>query len=1274
MNDKKRIVAILGMDQYNRRVWQDVRQSLSDVAELEEWSDLDLEQQNQDLAKALEKADCLFLTLIQFKHQSDWLQECVNKSKIKTIFSYESMPEVMGMTKVGTYNPNAEGGGMPDIVKKVAKLLVKGRDEDALYGYVKLLKIMRTMLPLIPKKAKDFKNWMLVYSYWLHPTAENLTNMFRLILKEYFEVNVKVKSVEEVPTMGFYHPDAEDYFADAAHYNKWQKKRLTSAKNNPKTAPHIGLLFFRKHLLQEKAYIDNTIHALENAGLYVLPVFVMGVEGHVVVRDWFTKEKLDLLINMMGFGLIGGPAGSTTPGTSAEARDEILSALDVPYIVAQPLFIQDMESWKQHGVTPLQSAMLYSMPEMDGAICPLVLGAGHNGRITSVPDRLNRLATLAKGWTNLRRKANSEKKLAFVVYDYPPGLGRKASAALLDVPKSLLEILRKLKSEGYYVGNLPETSEDLYNMLNQATDFQTQYNSSDAICVSKEDFELLTSDNERELINTRWESFPGDIAPAAEDKVYIGGITFGNVYIGVQPRLGVQGDPMRLLFDKENCPHHQYMAFYRWISRKFQADCTIHMGMHGTVEWMPGLQLGLTSECWPDALLGETPHVYLYPVNNPSEANIAKRRGYATMISHAVPPLSRAGLYKELPALKDMINDYRERGLGEAETSNPEIEEAITEKVAQLNLNDDCPRIDGESFADYLSRLYMYLMDLENRLISSEMHVFGNTVPVEEQITTVVETLKLRGNGHSLPSIFLKSLEEGAKYQGYTELAATARQGDQSAMVLREKVDDACKTFVEACIFDRKHPREIFNKLTDQVTISEDMAKHLDDSLHTGREMVRSMKNNTGEMDSLINTLQGQYLPAGPGGDLIRDGLNILPTGRNIHSIDPWRIPSEVANTRGSQIADTIIERHLAESGGEYPETIAQVLWGLDTIKTKGESVAIVIKLIGAKPAYDAQGKISHYELIPLDKLKRPRIDVLMQVSSIFRDNFGNLLDLLDRLVVSAAKADEPHEMNFIKKHVDEAMAEGKSFESATSRIFTQAQGNYGSFVDEMVEDSSWESEEDLDNMFIRRTSFAYGGNRNGAQETDILKGLMGTVDRVVQQVDSAEFGISDIDRYFSSSGSLQLSARMHNKKGTGVKLNYVESFTADVKVDDVDKTLRVEYRSKLLNPKWYESMISQGHSGATEISNRFTYMLGWDAVSKSVDDWVYEKAAETYAFDPKMREKLSKANPEAMKNIVGRMLEASGRGMWQADQDTIDKLQEIYSDLEDKLEGIEVN
>ncbi len=1271
MGGLKKIVAVLGMEQYSRRVWNDVKSQMNDQAVVCQYTDIDLENKNPQLQEDLLNADCVFSSMINFREQAEWFKENIEKANVQTVFVFESMPEAMELTKVGDYVVKGSGGGMPDMVKKVAKLLVKGRDEDSLYGYVKLLKIMRTMLPLIPKKAKDFKNWMHVYSYWTNPSPDNIVNMFRLILNEYFEEKFKVEPVVDIPNMGLYHPDNEELFKDANQYNKWSKKRIKSTGIDPKKAAKVGLLFFRKHLLQEKTYIDNTIRAYEKHGLYVYPIFVMGVEGHVVVRDWLTKEKIDLLVNMMGFGLVGGPAGSTKPGTSADARAEILGNLDVPYMVAQPLFMQNFDSWNEVGVAPMQTTITYSLPEMDGAINPIVLGALNEGKIETVPDRLDRLVHLSKKWTDLRKKPNKDKKLALIVYDYPPGLGKKASAALLDVPTTVLEILKQLEKESYYTGEYPESAEELLKQLDFATDHQQQINEQNALCATKEDYNLLTSERERERIEERWGAFPGDIVPMGDDKLFLGGIQFGNVFVGVQPRLGVHGDPMRLIFDKENTPHHQYISFYRWLSRIYDADAMIHVGMHGSVEWMPGLQLGLTGKCWPDALCGELPHMYIYPVNNPSEANMAKRRGLATMISHAIPPLARSGLYKELPAFKEMIDDYRERGLDK--TADAETQEALYEKVQQLNLNDDCPKVQGESFTDYISRLYTYLRELENRLISNSLHVFGKAAPVDSQIITVTETLKVRGNGHALPSIFLRTYEGGAAYQNsYTVLAAHSRKGEKNAIELREKIDEACKEFVEKTIFQKEHPKGVFQKLTNNAQVDEEMIKGIDQALREGRQVVKALEDNTAEINALMHVLKGGYIPAGPGGDIIRDGSSVLPTGRNIHAIDPWRIPSEAAFARGTQIADSLIKKHLEENDGKYPETIAQVLWGLDTIKTKGEAVAVIIRLVGAKPDYDAQGKISRYVLIPLESLGRPRVDVVMQLSPVFRDTFGILMDHLDRLVKDAAGADEPHDMNYIKKHVDEAVANGAEFESATARQFTQAPGAYGTYVDDMVEDSAWESEEDLDNVFIRRNAFAYGGKRHGVKETDVLKGLMGTVDRVVHQVDSVEFGISDIDHYFSSSGSLQLSAKRHNPNAKDVKLNYVESFTADVKIDDVDKALRVEYRTKLLNPKWYDGMMEHGHSGAAEISNRFTYMLGWDAVTKSVDDWVYKKAADTYAFDPKMREKLMKANPQAMKNIVGRLLEANGRGMWEADQDTIDKLQDLYADLEDRLEGIE--
>jgi len=1272
MSNRRKIVAIVGLEQYNAGLWKKIKGLLSSEADLTQLSDVDLEKQNPEAAAAIHEADCVFMSMINFKEQIDWFKLQLDQStNDKTLFVFESMPEAMALTRVGSYSVGDGKAGMPDMVKKIANMLVKGRDEDALYGYMKLMKIMRTILPLVPNKAKDFKNWLLVYSYWMQPTADNIANMFRLILREYFNERVTVGAIVDVPNMGLYHPDAPAYFKDVKSYKSWLKKRGINIDKGQK----IALLFFRKHLLQEKTYIDNTIRTLEKRGIHLFPAFVTGVEGHVLVRDWLIKEEIDLLVNMMGFGLVGGPAGSTKPGTAAEARHEIMSKLDVPYIVAQPLLTQGFESWHELGVSPMQMTFTYAIPEMDGAISPVILGALQDGKIETVPERLDRLAGLVSQWLRLRATANRDKKVAFIVYDYPPGLGKKASAALLDVPRTLFAALQRLKKEGYNVGQLPESSDALFNALDKATDHQIQQNRPDALKVSYDTFKQLTSSRERERIEDRWQKFPGEIVPIGDQDVFVGGIRFGNIFIGVQPRIGMQGDPMRLLFDKENTPHHQYIAFYRWISREFKAHAMVHVGMHGSVEWMPGLQTGLTGDCWPDALLGEVPHIYIYPVNNPSESTIAKRRGLATMVSHVVPPLSRAGLYKELPALKDLLVDFRERYLTASSEGSGEgsgIEEAIMQKAELLNLTDDCPRRESEGFGDFVSRLYIYIAELENRLISNSLHVFGEASPLDSQVITITETLKNRGeDGKTLPYILMTSSGKNGHYNSYEDLTTLSRKGDEEAIRLREWVENACRNFVQQVFFDRKNVALVFSSITGGTKLPAQYMSFIDQLTQDGAKLLYALRDNTGEMESLMRVLEGRYIASGPGGDLVRDGINVLPSGRNIHSIDPWRIPSVMAFKRGTLIADSIVKRHLEENDGHYPETVAQVLWGLDTIKTKGEAVAVVIRLLGGEPAYDAFGKISHYSLVPLEKLGRPRIDVLMQLSPIFRDAFGLLMDQLDRLIKAAATADEPVEMNYVKKHVDEALASGAEFNSATSRQFTQAPGAYGTYVDDMVEDSAWETENDLDDLFIRRNSSAYGGGRKGEKETEILQKLLGSVDRVVHQVDSTEFGISDIDHYFSSSGSLQLAARRRNTKNDNIKLNYVESFTSDIKVDDAEKSLRIEYRSKLLNPKWFEGMLKHGHSGAGEISNRVTYMLGWDAVTKSVDDWVYKKTAETYALDPQMRERLATLNPQAIKNIVGRMLEAHGRGMWKADQNMIDELQEIYADLEDRLEGL---
>ncbi len=1276
MNAKPHIVAVLGMEHYNEALWREVREQLEPDAKLSRFTEKDLQKQSPEAAQAIREADCVFMTMLNFKSETDWLREQVQQSRAKTVFAFESMPEVMQLTKVGDYNM-AGKAGMPEGMKKVARMLVGGREEDTLYGFTKLMKFTRVMMRFIPERMHDFKNWMQVNIYWNQPEANNIVNMFRFILREYFNGTARVEPASDVPLMGLYHPDAPDLFHDVKAFRRWRDRR-----GKPQSAAGtIGLLFFRKHLLQDRGYITDVLRALEARKLYVYPVFVAGIESHVAVRDWLAKEHLDALVSTIGFALVGGPAGSTKPGQAAAIANEILTKLNAPYIVTQPLYVQDYKDWHEHGVGPMQSTILYSVPEMDGAISPVVLGALKDGRYVADPDRLARLSDLTARWVALRRKKNAEKRIAVVAYDFPPGAGKKATAALLDVPSSILEILRRLKAEGYNTGELPATREELLSVLDVATDSHQAVTSGQARVVTRNQFREITTPRERERLEARWGSFPGEMGAMGRDAVFVGGLQFGNVLVTIQPRYYLEGDPMRLLFDKENVPPYQYLAFYRYVSRLFRADALIHVGMHGSAEWMPGVQLGMTSECWPDALLGELPHLYLYPSNNPSEANLAKRRGYATMISHAVPPLSRAGLYKELLQLNDLLSDYRERLRAAGESSaalDPSIEEAIMQRVALANIDTDCPRLAGEAFGAYASRLYAYLHELQERLITGSLHVFGVASPLTTQVTLVTEALKAHGNGSSVASLAIKALAPGGTANGvasaYGDLSARARRGDASALELRQAVDAACEAFVERAVFADEAPQTAFTAVVGSAQHAPHLEPALAEALRESVDFGRTLKNALGdsrcELDAIARALSGGFIAPGPGGDLIRDGASVMPTGRNLHAIDPWRIPSEAAYLRGSKIGASIVARHLEESGGVYPETVAQVLWGLDTIKTKGEAVATVLHFIGARPAFDGQGKISHYELIPLAELGRPRIDVLLNLSPVFRDTFEVVMDHLDKVVRTAATADEPLEMNFIKKHVTAEIEAGTSFEDASARVLTQAPGSYGTYVDDMVDDSAWKSQDDLESVYLRRNSYAYGNGRHGQPVPQILDRLLGTVGRVVQEIDSIEFGISDIDHYFSSSGALYMAAKKRAGEGGGVKLNYVETFTAETTIRDVDQVLRTEYRTKLLNPRWYEGMLEHGNSGAAEISNRFTYMLGWDAVTSAVDDWVWNDAAQTFALDDKMRERLQKLNPGAMKNISGRLLEANGRGLWNTDEDTIARLKSIYEDCTDRLEG----
>ncbi|MFV9506621.1 MAG: magnesium chelatase subunit H [Oscillochloridaceae bacterium umkhey_bin13] len=1299
-------VMVLGLQRYSQGLFAqaeaEVRKEVPGFR-LHVFEDRDIQHRPAEVEAAIARCSCVMSSLITLAETADWLVPTVERLDPPVVFAFEGLPEVMRLTKVGNYamGKGGKGGGMPKPVQNVARLLVGNREEDALYGYVKLQKITSKLVNFLPgKKLADFRNWTNVATYWSTRNVANTASMFKLILREYFgQTKLHVPPPEVIPDMGFAHPDAPRYFAKPEEYLHWERDRRKQAaksakRGNGKPSEPLGtvaVLSFRSHILGGTRYHNDVVRALEAANLRVLPIFVQGIEGHVVVREWLTRIDVDALINTMGFPLVGGPAGSTKAGLTVAVARELLSKLDVPYMVASPLFVQDESQWRAHGVGPLQATMLYSLPEMDGAISPVVLGGMRGSEIATVPDRLERLATQTHGFVKLRKTANRDKKVAIVVYNYPPGQGNTATAALLDVPASLIALLDRLQAAGYDVGRYPRDSKTLAHCLEgtlraDLTELPADHPPIDLPpLVDRQAFNQWVRPDDQDRINSRWGAFPGDIAPAGRDRIRLGGMRLGNIYIGVQPIIGMPGDPMRLLFDKENTPHHQYALFYKYLSKEFGAEAIIHMGMHGTSEWMPGVQLGMTEHCWPDVLLGAVPNFYVYPINNPAEANIAKRRGYATIIGHAIPPYGRAGLYKELQSLKDLLEEFREgqmrdeaRNGTDPATSNDAqtTETAILQKIELLNLDVELARKPGEPFPAFASRAYAYLRELETTLITGSLHVLGSAPDAEEQLTLLVEALKIPRDGNQgIGDLALSALRQrpewsaqARQFDGYGALLHAARRGEPAALNLRDQLEASLATWVRRAILQNEEPAPVWR---DVFAVSEVVpwAMALNPLSELGRGMLTALRSNTQELDHLLHGLDGKYIPAAPGGDLIRDGLSVLPTGRNIHSLDPFRVPSDSAYERGVRIGEALIYAHQGEHDGEYPETIAQVLWGLDAIKTKGESIGVILGLIGARPVKDGQGKIGRYALIPLEELGRPRIDVLMTASGIFRDTFAGTIDMLDRLVREAASADEPEDLNFIRKHVNAMLAEGQEWEAATARVFTQAEGTYGTDVDEAIDGGAWEERQELEELFIKRNAFAFGGEKGGQAQPEVLRGLLKTVGRVAQEIDSVEYGLTDMQHYYGYSGALKAAAE--RATGRSIALNYVESFTAETKIQNLDQVLRVEYRTKLLNPKWYEGMLKHGHNGAAEIASRFTYMLGWSATTSAVDKWVYDEAANTFVLDDAMRARLEAANPEATRNAVGRLLEANSRGIWQTDDETLDRLRELYADLEDRLEGV---
>jgi len=801
-----------------------------------------------------------------------------------------------------------------------------------------------------------------------------------------------------------------------------------------------------------------------------------------------------------------------------------------------------------------------------------------------------------------------------------------------------------------------------------------------AFDVTRQELESMLGRYMSKKVERSWSEKDRGPGVSGSGDLVVSGIQLGNVWVTVQPLLGVEGDPMRLLFERDLTPHPQYCAAYELLRKPPEqggigAQAVIHLGMHGTVEWLPGQPLGNDRKSWSDELLGPLPNIYVYAANNPSESILAKRRGYGTLVSYNVPPYGRAGLYLDLANLKDLIDEYRTPGGEDGDNGNHDMKDAIFSTVQKAGMMNDVPlwlpngegdvvatdlkdpkEIPTAAFDKWVREVSIYLLELQERLFYSGLHTLGST-PSDEGMASYLQAYY----GDELQEEHCLDLVR--EWREESKDSGSVPQTENPLLSLLNWVTNG-------------------GGPPESTTAPEDESSSM---IAGSKEIMSLLERNTEELESIVRSLDGGYVPAAPGGDLLRDGPAVLPTGRNIHALDPYRMPSAGAWARGQKAAEEILRQHQAANNGDYPETVAVTMWGLDAIKTRGESVAIALALVGAEPVKEGTGRIVRFDLKPLEELGRPRIDVLASLSGIFRDSFANVVDLLDDMFERASLAAEPEEMNFVRKHSIEL--KGSGVERAAARLFSNPPGDYGSMVNEVVGTGDWEESESLGETWKSRNNFAYGrnegddadGTSGGKARPEVLDLLLKTTDRVVQEIDSVEYGLTDIQEYYANTGALKKAAenRKEIDSATGkrkqVSVSIIEAFggpgdDSDVPVKDLDDVLRLEYRSKLLNPKWRDAMLEQGSGGAYEISQRMTAMVGWSATAQ-VDNFVFDQAAERFALDDEVAKKLQQSNPEAFKNVVRRLLEAAGRGMWSTSDDVLDHLRELYSDADDLIE-----
>jgi cobaltochelatase CobN len=1067
---------------------------------------------------------------------------------------------------------------------------------------------------------------------------------------------------------------------------------LPRAPRDDELRPRVGILFYRaQYAAGNTAYVEALADAVDAAGGVGIPIFAASLRSS-------PNDLLDYLAGCDALITTVLAAGGTKPAAASAGEDDeswdvrALAALDIP--ILQGLCLTwDRAAWaaSDEGMTPLDVATQVAVPEFDGRIITVPFSfkeTDADGLPAYVADheRCRRVAEIAVNHARLRHIPVWNRRIAIMLSAYPTKHSRIGNAVGLDTPVSVIKLLQAMRAAGYDLGapgaipgtgaldpvegEHPDTTAGnaLIHALIAAGGQDPEWLTAEQLSgqpvrIPAETYRRWLGELPSELvlaITEAWGEAPGELfVDQRRDRhgeIVAAALQAGNVVILVQPPRGFGENPIAIYHDPDLAPSHHYVAVYRWLEQEFGAHAVIHVGKHGNLEWLPGKNLGMSASCGTDAAIGSLPLIYPFLVNDPGEGTQAKRRAHATIVDHLVPPMARAESYGDIARLEQLLDEYAQVNAmdpAKAPALRGEIWTLITS--AQLDHDLGLERApDDEIFDEFVLHVDGWLCEIKDAQIRDGLHVLGQVPEGGELINLVLAMLRS-------PQIF------GGEVNGVAGLRAALGLADDAPLGDVDVVETTARDLVEALAAEHWSVDAIPQIVERIVGLPNDAAATV--LRFACQEVIPRLARTGDEITAILHALDGGYIPAGPSGSPLRGLINVLPTGRNFYSVDPKAIPSRLAYQTGQAMAESLLRRHLDETG-DYPQSVGLSVWGTSAMRTSGDDIAEVLALLGVLPVWDeASRRAVGLEVIDLAELGRPRIDVTVRISGFFRDAFPHVVAMLDDAVRLVVDRDEPNESNFVRQHAQLDLAAHGDHRRATTRIFGSKPGSYGAGVLPLIEAGNWRSDHDLAEVYTAWGGFAYGRDLDGVPAREDMEANYRRIAVAAKNVDTKEHDIADSDDYFQYHGGMVATVR--SLTGVDPKAYVGDSTTPDaIRTRSLtEETARV-FRARVINPRWIAAMQRHGYKGAFELAATVDYLFGFDATAGVVTDWMYAQLAENYVLDKDNQDFMKHANPWALRGIIEKLSEAVDRGLWQEpDPELIASLQQVYLDVEGDLE-----